>query len=93
MIRVHQCNMLSRKDLTSAELDTVRVSGHPTTVITASGSIETNEGATVYVQDLDLFLTVLLLEDTPAVLSLGKHGYSHEWKGGQPPNLKENGRK
>ena len=58
MIRVHQCNMLSRKDLTSAELDTVRVISTPTTVITASGPIETNEGATVYVIDLDLFVTV-----------------------------------
>ena len=58
MVRVHQCNMMCGKDLTSAELDTVRVSRHPTTVITASGSIETNEGATENVKDLDLFVTV-----------------------------------
>ena len=37
----------------------------------------------VHVHDLDLFVTVQLLEDTLAVLSLGKlceeHGYSYKW--------------
>ena len=36
---------------------------------------------------LDLFVTVQILEDTLAVLSLGKlseeHGYSYEWASGQ----------
>ena len=40
-------------------------------------------GTQVYVHDLDLFVTVQLLEETPAVLSPGKlcseHGYSCEW--------------
>ena len=39
----------------------------------------TKEEATVYAKELDSFVTVKLLEDTPAVLSLGKlcedHGY------------------
>ena len=30
------------------------------------------EEATVYVRELDLFVTVMFLENTPAVLSLGK---------------------
>ena len=63
-------HMLSRKDLASAELETVRVSKRPTTVVTAHGEVQTKEEATVYVKDLDLFVTVKLLEDTLAVLSL-----------------------
>ena len=51
-------------------------------VLTANGEVHTNEGAQVYVHDLNLFVTVQLLEETPAVLSLGKlcedHGYSYE---------------
>ena len=47
----------------------------------------------VYVHDLDLFLTVKILEDTPAVLSPGKlcedHGYSYEWASGQKPHLNQ----
>mgnify|MGYP000574616507 CR=1 FL=1 len=57
-------HMLSRKDLNSAELETVRVSRNPTTVSTAKRDVQTNEEATVYVNDLDLFVTVQILEDT-----------------------------
>ena len=86
-------HMLSRKDLNS-----VRVSNCPTTVVTANGEVQTKEHATVYVKELDLLLTVMLLEDTPAVLSLGKklcedHGYSDHWTSGQKPQLIKNGRR
>ena len=44
---------------------------------------------------MDLFLTVMLLEDTLAVLSLGKlcedHGYSCEWTRTQKPQLIKDG--
>ena len=73
-------HMISKKVLNSAELETLTTSRSPTTVITADGEVQTNEEATVYVRELDVFLTVKLLEDTPAVLSLTKlcdeHGYS-----------------
>ena len=62
-------HMLSRKDVNSAELATVRVFKSPTTVVTATGEVQTKEEATVYVKESDLFVTVKLLEDTPAVLS------------------------
>ena len=55
----------------SAELETLQKSRNPTTVITASGEVQSNEEAQVYVHDLDLFVTVQILEDTLAVLSLG----------------------
>ena len=47
--------------------------------------------------DLDLFVTVQILEDTLAVPCLGKrcadHGYSYDWTSGQKPHLIENERK
>ena len=62
-------HMISKKDLNSAEMDTLT--------------------------KLDIFLTMKVLEDTPAVLSLGKlcdeHGYSYEWINGQKPHLIKNG--
>ena len=65
------------------------------TVITANGEVQTHEEATDYVRELEIFLTMKLLEDTPAVLSLGKlcdeHGYSYEWINGQKPHLIKNG--
>ena len=42
-------HLLSRKDLNSAELE---YSGNPTTVTTANGDVQTNEEATVHVNDL-----------------------------------------
>ena len=88
--------MLSKKDLSSDEMGTLRRSRTPTTVVTANGEVQTNEEAQVYVQDLDLFVTVQSLEETTAVLSLGKlcseHGCSYEWKNGETPHLTKNGK-
>ena len=88
-------HMISKKDLNSAELETVTTSRSPTTVFTANGEVQTNEEATVYVREFDTFLTMKLLEDTPAVLSLGKlcdeHGHSYEWINSQKSHLIKNG--
>ena len=65
-------HVLSKKDLSSDELDTLRRSRTPTVVVTANGEVQTNEEAQVHVHDLDLFVTVQLLEETLAVLSLRK---------------------
>ena len=40
-------HMLSRKDLNSAELETVGVSQNPTTVVAANGEVQTNYEGTV----------------------------------------------
>ena len=51
----------------------------------------------MYVKELEKFLPMKVLEDTPAVLSLGKlcdeHGYSYEWINSQKQHLIENGRR
>ena len=62
-------HMLSKKDLSSAELEILQKSRNPTTVITANGEVQTREEAQVYVHDRELFVTVQILDDTPAVLS------------------------
>ena len=64
-------------------------------VITANGQVQTHEEAIVYVKELDIFLTMKVLENTPAVLSLGKlcdeDGSSYEWICGQKPHLIKDG--
>ena len=76
-------HMISKKDLSDAEMDTLTKSCSPTIVITANGEVQTHEEATVYVKELD------------TALSLGKlcdeNGYSYEWINGQKPHLIKNG--
>ena len=69
-----------------------------TTVVTANGEVQTREEAQVYVHDLHIFVTVhvQLLEDTPALLFLGKlskeQGYTCEWSSGREPRLTKTGK-
>ena len=70
-------HLMSKKELCSDELDTVRSSvlivlsvpkTKTTVVLTANGDVHTHEEAQVFVHDLDFFVTVQLLEGTPGVL-------------------------
>ena len=74
---------------------TLTKSCSPTIVITANGEVQTHEEAIVYVKELDIFLTMKVLDNTLAVLSLGKlcdeNGYSYEWINGQKPHLIKDG--
>ena len=87
--------MVSKRDLNSAELETMRISRNPTTEMTANGEVQTRD--TVCVRELDLFVTVMLLEETLAVLSLGMicedHGYTYHCTSGRKPHLINSGRK
>ena len=75
-------------------MDTLTKSCSPTIVITDNGEVQTHEEETVCVKELDIFLTMKVHENTPAVLSLGKlcdeNGYSYEWINGQKPHLIKN---
>ena len=88
-------HMISKKDKNDAEMRTLTKSCSPTIVITANGEVQTHEEAKVYVKEWDVFLTMKVLENTPAVLSLGElcdeNGYSYEWIHGQKPHLIKNG--
>ena len=89
-------HMMSKKELSPDELDTSRRSRTTTVVLTANGEVHTHEEAQVFVHDLNLFESVQLLEETLAVLSLGKlcedHGYSYAWVSGQKPRLTKDGK-
>ena len=90
-------HMVSKKDLDPVELETMTTSRSPTTVMTANGEVQTREEATVYLKQLDLFVQVMCLEETPAVLSLWKlcedHGYSYHWKSSQNLHFIKNGKR
>ena len=90
-------HMVSKRDLNSAELETMRTSRSPTTMMTANGEEQTREEATVHVKPLDLFVTVLLLQEPPAVLSWWKlcedHGYTSHWISSQKAHLTRNGKR
>ena len=88
-------HMISRKDLSDAGMDTLTKSCSPTIVISVNGEVQTHEEAMVYAKELDIFLTMKVLENTPAVLSLGnlcdENGYSYEWINGQKQHFILNG--
>ena len=52
-------HMISKKDLSDAEMDTLTKSCSPTIVITANGEVQTHGEATVFVKELDKFLTFI----------------------------------
>ena len=51
-------HMISKKDLSDAEMDTLTKSCSPTIVINANGEVQTHEEATVYVKEQNIFLTM-----------------------------------
>ena len=89
-------HMLRKKTQAQANWKLFEDPGTPITVVTANGEVQTKEEAQVYVHDLELFVTVQILEDTLAVLSLGKlcekHGYTFERDSGQKPHLTKDGK-
>ena len=48
-------NIISKKDITDAEMDTLTKSCSPPIVITANGEVQTHEEAIVYVKELEIF--------------------------------------
>ena len=55
-------HMISKKDVSDAEMDPLTKSCNPTIVITANGEVQTHEEAIVYVKELDIFMTMKVLE-------------------------------
>ena len=51
-------HMISKKDVSDAEMDTLTKSCSSTIVITANGEVQTHEEAIVYVKELGIFLTM-----------------------------------
>ena len=62
-------HMISKKDLSDAEMDTLTKSCSPTIVITANGEVQTHEEATVYVKELDIFLTMKVRKHSSSIVA------------------------
>ena len=64
-------HMISNKEFNDAEMDILNKSCSPTRVKTANGEVQTHEEATVYVKELDIFLTMKVLETRQHYCRLG----------------------
>ena len=59
-----------QRDLSSDKMDTFGKVQNPMSDLPRQGVVQINEQAPVFVHDLDLFVTVQLLDETPAILLL-----------------------
>ena len=62
---------MGKNDWTAEEAETIRASRTLCKLMTADGTVDTFEEATVHIKDMDMFVTVQLLVDSPAVLIFG----------------------
>ena len=79
------------------EQESIQELKDPSVITSANGTTHTTEEATVCVCDLDMFVHIQLLKESPAVLPLGKlceeNAYSYEGHPGQQSYLIKNGKK
>ena len=64
-------HMTGRTPLTLEDKKTARTTDTTCIIMTTSGLVEAKEERTVYINNLDIFLGGKMVEDSPAVLSLG----------------------
>ena len=80
-------HMIGIDQLKGAEIDPIRDLSVPFTVQTAHGVVPCKHEARIYIHDLKQWVWAQLLEDSPAVLSLGllctQMGYSYYWEEGE----------
>ena len=90
-------HMLSKKDLSSDELETLLRSRNPAVVVTAKGEVRTIEEAQAYVHDVGLFITCIdskiRLQFYHLESSAKKSGIPMSGQSGSKPRLTQNGRK
>ena len=84
-------HMINKSDSAPEDQEMIYKSKGPPVIVTAIGTTHTTKEATVCVCDLDMFVEVQVLKESPAVLSLGnlceERGCSYEWHPGQPSFL------
>ena len=78
-------HMMSKSDLLHEEKETNRKSKESCTILTANGTITAKEETTVYVNDLDMLITIQVNDNSALVHSLGKNtaktfGHSYKWR-------------
>ena len=84
-------HLIGHNKLTQKEQATVRTVEEPFRIQSANGTITVKEEARIYVPALEIWIWAQLVEDCPAVLSLGtlcgKQGWNYEWKSGDHPTM------
>ena len=88
-------HMISKKDLSDAEMDTLTKSCIPTIVIIANGEVQTHAEARDNTADVFSMTFIVKNMSKSLTYTVGKlcdeNGYSHEWINGQKPHLIKNG--
>ena len=88
--------MVSKKDLNAAELETMRTSRSPTTVMTANGEVQTREEMTENVSNCTSSSKLCFFKKLQLFFPWGNcedHGYTYHWTSGQIPHLIRNGKR
>ena len=90
-------HMIGINQLRASEKESIRDLSVPFFVQTAHGVVPCAEEARIYLRDLKQWVWAQLLEDSPAVLSLGlrctQMGYSYYWEEGEEQSyLVKNGK-
>ena len=80
-------HMIGINQLRASEKESIRDLSVPFFVQTAHGVVPCAKEARIYIHDLKQWVWAQLLEDSPAVLSLGfllySNGYSYYWEDGE----------
>ena len=84
-------HMVDKKSLSHKEKKQMRKIAHPLLLSTANGLVWATWETCIYIHELEIEVWVILLENTPAVLSLGKlitqNGFNYTWNHGEVPIL------
>ena len=84
-------HLIGLNKLTEEEKTTIRSVKEPFHIQSANGTLTITEEAHVRVPALNIWIWAQLVEECPAVLSLGilcgKQGWSYEWKSGGQPTM------
>ena len=84
-------HLVDKKECTSTELSTLRRLPKAIELHTANGGIYADEEVRIHVDELGIWVWALALDDTPAVLSLGKlcteNNFRYEWEPSGSPYL------
>ena len=90
-------HLVGVKSLTNRELKSMRSAANPVSLMSANGVVYADTEVDIFVGELGIKVTAYVLEDTPALLSLGKlvedFGLEYRWSKNQAPTLKTPGGK
>ena len=86
---------MARHSLTPEVRKAIRPKDKRLSIQTANGTVEVTREADVYINELDTYVYIKLVEDSPAVLSVGRFcnviSYSNGWNTREHPQLTKDG--